>query len=69
MESEQGKAVATVSLRPIGRIRSPFREAPGTPLLDPKPHAPALDALPSFAAGWLDESGAVRTRADGRFHE
>ena len=41
----------------------------GTPLLDVKPYVPDFDAFPSSKAGWLDERGADRRVADGRFHE
>lgn len=41
----------------------------GTPVLDVKPYVPEFDAFPDAAAGWLDEPGARRERADGRFEE
>ncbi len=39
----------------------------GTPLLDIKPYVPEFDAHPSSRAGWLDEVGSGRQKADGRF--
>lgn len=39
----------------------------GTPLLDIKPYVPEFDAHPSSRAGWLDEVGSGRRKADGRF--
>lgn len=40
----------------------------GTPLLDLKPYVPEFDAHTPSRAGWLDECGADRHVADGRFH-
>jgi tRNA (Thr-GGU) A37 N-methylase len=39
----------------------------GTPLLDIKPYVPQFDAFPQSRAGWLQNSGNGRTRADDRF--
>jgi tRNA-Thr(GGU) m(6)t(6)A37 methyltransferase TsaA len=78
LESEQGNFVATVSLRPIGRIRSPFHEAPGTPIqavyapdaegtveID-ETFAAALDDIEGFERLWLlylmDRVGPYRPR-------
>ena len=64
-----------ISLRVIGRIRTPFIEATGTPirddtpLLDIKPYVPEFDSHPSSKSGWFDASGTDRQVADGRFHE
>jgi tRNA (adenine37-N6)-methyltransferase len=38
-----------------------------TPLLDIKPYVPAFDAHPKARAGWLDDTGSGRERADARF--
>jgi tRNA-Thr(GGU) m(6)t(6)A37 methyltransferase TsaA len=40
----------------------------GTPLLDLKPYVPEFDAHPASRAGWLDQPGVDRRRADDRFH-
>ena len=43
----------------------------GTPVLDIKPHFPAVDTRPDVKSGWLDdvdtETRRKRGRADGRF--
>jgi tRNA-Thr(GGU) m(6)t(6)A37 methyltransferase TsaA len=41
----------------------------GTPVLDVKPYVPEFDAFPDAAAGWLEDSGTRREKADGRFEE
>ena len=38
-----------------------------TPLLDIKPYVPEFDAHPSARAGWLEQVGEKRERADDRF--
>jgi tRNA-Thr(GGU) m(6)t(6)A37 methyltransferase TsaA len=39
----------------------------GTPVLDIKPYVPEFDAFGQSRAGWLDQHGAGRVRADRRF--
>jgi tRNA (adenine37-N6)-methyltransferase len=41
----------------------------GTPLLEIKPYIPEFDAHPGSRAGWFDNPGVNRRRADGRFHK
>ncbi len=41
----------------------------GTQLLDIKPYIPEFDAHPVSRAGWFDNPGVDRRRADERFHE
>ena len=41
----------------------------GTLLLDIKPYIPEFDAHPVSRAGWFDNPGVDRRKADGRFHE
>lgn len=40
----------------------------GTPLIDIKPYIPEFDAHPVSRAGWFDNPGVDRRRADDRFH-
>ncbi len=40
----------------------------GTKLLDIKPYVPEFDAHPGSRAGWFDNCGADRRKADDRFH-
>ena len=78
MGSELGNDLGAVSLRSIGRIRTPFREAPGTPIqavyapdveatveID-APFAAALDDVEGFERLWLlylmDRVGPFRPR-------
>jgi tRNA-Thr(GGU) m(6)t(6)A37 methyltransferase TsaA len=41
----------------------------GTRLIDIKPYVPTFDSHPISKAGWFDNAGVDRRRADSRFHE
>jgi tRNA-Thr(GGU) m(6)t(6)A37 methyltransferase TsaA len=61
------------AVRLLGRAGHVLRVAgldvlDGTPLLDLKPYVPEFDAHPASRAGWLDQPGVDRRRADDRFH-
>lgn len=59
-----------IEYRPIGIIRSPFRQVEGMPIqLDIKPYVPEFDQFPVERIGWLEQTRSrVRgARSDRRF--